>query len=182
MEREEKVCMITGMRSKSLRCFSEDEKSCLLNARLKDVICHLIREHNVGKFISGLAPGIEILSAELVIDMRKSSPDLQLECVEAYEYQGYYHHRRQIDLARYKNVMAECDKRTVLFERYQLDCESAHRKYMVDSSDYIVAVWDRLPGDHIGIVPYALTQKRSIIRLNPRSMVITWPKEWSELY
>ena len=180
MKGNKKVCAIAGVRSKNLYGISDNEKTCILKDQLKNVMIYLIKEHEVRKFVCGLAPGIELLSAELIIDIRNQNPglQLQLECVEAYEYQGRYYHTQQREWLRYQAVVDECDKRTVLFERYLTDCESIHRKYLVDESDYIIAVWNRLPGDHIGIVPYARLKERPIIRINPETMSITIPENW----
>ena len=48
---------------------------------------------------------------------------------------------------RHDRILSLCDKITVLQEGYTADCMQKRNKYMVDSSDYIIAVWNGKPSE-----------------------------------
>lgn len=69
-----KVCCFTGHRPQKLPFgFNEEDERCvLLKDRLKGAIEMLITEHNITHFISGMALGVDIYSAEIVLSLKKS--------------------------------------------------------------------------------------------------------------
>ena len=78
---KKKTCCFTGHRPQSLPFgFNENDARCYaLKKALREQIIHLIEKENVTHFISGMAIGIDMYAAEIVLDLKKSYPGITLE-------------------------------------------------------------------------------------------------------
>ncbi|MEG0693302.1 MAG: SLOG family protein [Oscillospiraceae bacterium] len=82
------VCF-TGHRPQSLPFgFNEQDERCFkLKSAMREEIIRLIEKSVATKFISGMAIGIDIFAAEIVIDLKKQYPKISLECAIPCESQ-----------------------------------------------------------------------------------------------
>ena len=78
---KKKTCCFTGHRPQSLPFgFNENDARCAaLKKALREQIIHLSEKENVTHFISGMAIGIDMYAAEIVLDLKKSYPGITLE-------------------------------------------------------------------------------------------------------
>ena len=70
------------------------------------MIVKLIRDEGVIHFISGMAQGVDMYAAEIVLELKKQDPQITLECAIPYERQAvqwpealrnrYFFHRRAL--------------------------------------------------------------------------------------
>ena len=76
-----KSCAFTGHRPQNLPFgFREDDERCIaLKETLKKQITSLITDENVTHFISGMALGVDMYAAEIVLELKKTYPDITLE-------------------------------------------------------------------------------------------------------
>ena len=87
---ESKICCFTGHRPQSLPFqFREQDKRC---QRLKQVLRSemekQIEEHSVNHFISGMAIGVDMYAAEIVLDLKAKYPQITLEAAVPCESQA----------------------------------------------------------------------------------------------
>ena len=135
-----KSCAFTGHRPQNLPFgFREDDERCTaLKETLKKQIISLITDENVTHFISGMALGVDMYAAEIVLELKKTYPAITLESAIPCETQAAKWNAAMRE--RYYGIAAQCDKETLLQTHYTPDCMDKRNRYMVDHADYIIAV------------------------------------------
>lgn len=68
---------------------------------------------------------------------------------------------------RYYEIVSRCDKETLVQKNYTYDCMQKRNEYMIDNSDFVIAVWDGRPSGTGNTVRYAESKDKNIIRINP---------------
>lgn len=161
------VTCFTGHRNKSFSFkYDETHSDCIrLKAVLKEQIIKLIEIHNVKRFISGLALGVDQFAAEIVIDLKKEYPDIILEAALPCLYQSVKWSQKQRE--RYDNILSKCDAKTVRTSGYTNDCMMNRKQYMVDHSDIVLTVWNgQRWGGTYKTICYDRDKKNKIFILN----------------
>lgn len=138
--------------TKSAACFTGHRESKLpysitskeygeIENKLKDEITNLIRL-GVTEYYVGGQTGIDTTCAQLVIHLRDELyTTLNLHLVIPYKGMDISFNQRQKD--DYEWVMKNADSITFLHDKYTPSCFRERNQYMVDRSDYLIAVWDR---------------------------------------
>lgn len=167
-----KSCAFTGHRPQKLPFgFNEaDERCTALKDILRKQIIHLIEEEKVTHFISGMALGVDMYSAEIVLDLKKTYPGITLESAIPCETQANKWNAAMRE--RYYEIAAQCDKETMLQTKYTPDCMEKRNRYMVDHADYIIAVWDGKPSGTGNTVKYAQKMEKKIIVIDPSTLTV----------
>lgn len=167
---EKKTCCFTGHRPQSLPFrYNENDIRCVkLKQRLYDEILRMISENNISHFISGMALGVDTYAAEIVLELKKQWMQIILECAIPCENQSEKWKERDRD--RYFGIIEKCDKETLLQTQYTSDCMEKRNKYIVDHSDYVIAVWDGSPSGTGKTVRYAQAQNKPVIIINPNEL------------
>ena len=91
-------------------------------------------------FISGMALGVDMDFAEIVLEFKDKNKLITLECAIPCLCQTKMWNKMQI--VRYNNIIAHADKITLVNDHYFSYCMLARNKYMVDCSDIVLAVWN----------------------------------------
>lgn len=162
-------CCFTGHRPQSLPFrFNENDERCIdLKRRLKDAIIEMITQNGVTHFISGMAIGVDMYAAEIVLELKETYPNISLEAAIPCENQSAKWAEQL--RTRYNDILEKCDIRTVLQHSYTADCMHKRNKYMVDNSDWIIAVWNGKPSGTGKTVKYAEECGCNIIVILPYS-------------
>lgn len=168
-----KVCAFTGHRPQSLPFgFDESDERCTaLKSVMQEQIVKLIENKGVTHFITGMALGVDIYAAEIVLNLKAKYPDITLESAIPCETQAIKWAVAARE--RYYNIAAKCDKETMLQREYTPDCMEKRNRYMVDHADYILAVWNGSPSGTGKTVRYAHQQGKPVITINPVSLDVT---------
>ena len=163
---KEKICCFTGHRPQNLSFgFNEEDKKCSkLKKLLKKEIKTLIKKEGVTCFITGMALGVDTYVAEIILEL-KSKYDIKLECAIPCRTQSVKWSRKFQD--RYNSILQNADEVNVLQETYTSGCMQRRNEYMVNKSDYIIAVWDESPSGTGSTVRYAEERNKKIIVINP---------------
>ena len=133
-----KTCAFTGHRPKSLGYPESDERCTALKQCIHSLIVRMIEEEGVTHFISGMAQGVDLYAAEIVLELKEQYPEITLECAIPYERQAV---RWLAALReRYFSIASKCDKETMLQRQYTRDCMKKRNQYMVDCADVVLAV------------------------------------------
>ena len=167
-----KTCAFTGHRPQNLPFgMNENDERCVkLKEELKEQIINLIEAENVTHFITGMALGVDLYAAEIVLDLKARYPSITLESAIPCETQAVKWSMAQRE--RYYDIAAQCDKETMLQSHYSPDCMDKRNHYMVDHADVLIAVWDGSPSGTGKTVRYAHQQGKSVITINPRTLCI----------
>lgn len=136
-----KSCAITGHRpSRFSFGYDEEHFKCIeLKKIFYNKFLDLINK-GVEVFFSGMALGVDIWAAEVVIDLRKRFPNIKLICVLPCETQADRWAPNQRE--RYFNIIEKSQSSIYISNKYTRDCMYKRNKYMVDNSDVIVAVYE----------------------------------------
>lgn len=162
-------CCFTGHRPKYYH-FGTDENhpDCIaLKSRVREKCEYLITEKSVSHFISGGALGLDTWAMETVLDLKKTYSHITLEC--ALPYAGMVERFTLRDQERYNRIAPQLDSITVLNREYHKSCMQQRNEYMVDHSQYVIAVWMGGKSGTANTVNYARKRGREVYRLHPDS-------------
>lgn len=164
----QQTCCFTGHRPQNLPWgFDESDPRCLaLKVRLKKAIRQVI-EYGVTHFTTGMALGVDQWAAELVLELQRMYADrgITLEAVLPCEDQAKKW--RWEESQRYLEILKRCDIVLPLQKNYTRDCMNRRNRYMVDHSQFVIAVWDGRPSGTGGTVRYAKSLGKTVIVLAP---------------
>lgn len=169
---ENLTCCFTGHRPQSLPYgYNEQDPQCIkLRMVIWNLMNKLIKENLVTHFISGMALGIDQMCAEMVIALRDKHPEVTLECAIPCEEQAVKWTEPQRD--RYFWIAERCDKETLVQHHYDKGCMQKRNRYMVDSSEIVIAVWNGNPSGTGNTVRYAQEKGKTILVINPETLSI----------
>ena len=143
-----KICALIGHRPKGFPWNYRDKDSKEQKEYLKtleDTIIELIEKDGFNYFISGGAIGADQDFAEIVINLKKCYPHIQLEIAVPCPNQDIKW--SSSDKARYKRILENADFVNILSTSYSPICMQKRNEYMVDKSDFVIVVWN---GNHTG--------------------------------
>jgi uncharacterized phage-like protein YoqJ len=169
---QSKKCAFTGHRPQSLPFgFDESDERCIaLKSAMQERIVALIENEGVTHFITGMALGVDTFAAEIVLNLKTKYPHIILESAIPCETQAVKWSVAARE--RYYSIAAKCDKETMLQRKYTPDCMEKRNKYMVDNSNYILAVWNGSRGGTGSTVKYAQSKGKLIIIIDPVSLTV----------
>lgn len=160
------VCF-TGHRLQNLPFrFNEDDPRCLKMKRmLRRKIEDLVVNHGAAHFISGMAIGVDMICAEIVLELKRKYKHITLECAIPCKSQPDRWSDNMKN--RYYSILEQSDKTSVLQNKYTSDCMHKRNKYMVDRAEIVIAVWNGTSSGTGHTVNYAKEKGRKIYVLNP---------------
>ena len=104
-------------------------------------------------FISGMARGVDLWAAEIVLALRDEGAAIRLIC--ASPYQGFEARWSQNWQERYRRVLERADLVRFICPEYSRECFQMRNEWMVDHSARIIAVYNGGPGGTRNTVEYA---------------------------
>ena len=141
------TCCFTGHRPKSLPFgYDEQNPQCI---RMRFLIWNLLNKLITEKGVT-------------------HHPEITLECAFPCETQAVRWSESQRE--RYYRIAEQCDKETMLQHHYDKDCMQKRNRYMVDSSDIIIAVWNGKPSGTGNTIRYAQEQEKTVIVIDPQTL------------
>lgn len=155
----------TGHRPDKLPYASEKDPSCIgLKKRLEETVRELIAD-GADMFYSGMALGVDMWAAELVLKLKEEFPYITLTavipCPEQADKWG------EALQSRYNGILARCDKIITTSPHYENGCMQKRNRALVDLCDILVAVFDGSRGGTMQTVKYAKDKRKNIVMLNP---------------
>lgn len=163
-----RACCFTGHRPQNLPFgFDERNPDCIwLKQRLETEIRRLITYEHTTCFYSGMGLGVDQWAAEIVLKLREKYSYIRLKCVLPCETQAEFWTEPQRD--RYFSIVEQCDEEIMLQGPYTKGCMQKRNKFMVDSSNIVLAVWNGEEASGTGsTVRYAQKKEREIFIINP---------------
>ena len=107
-------------------------------------------------FITGMARGVDIWAAEIIIKKRKKHPELKLIC--ALPYEGFEQSWSTDWQKRYRTILEQADLVKAISPGYSKACFQKRNEWMVDHSTRVIAVWNGEPSGTKNTIDYAHQQ------------------------
>lgn len=167
------VCAFTGHRPNSFPWkYNETASDCVL---LKEVLAEQITaltDAGVRGFISGMALGVDLWAAQIVLDLRKKNPALKLCC--ALPCEGQEKKWPAKTQGQYRDILGQADKVVYVSRAYTSSCMHDRNRWMVDHSTLLLAVYNGAYKSGTGMtVRYAQDKHRRIITIDPISRIVS---------
>jgi uncharacterized phage-like protein YoqJ len=130
-----------------------------------------LMEHGVKTFISGVALGVDIWGAELVLAQKEKNPQIQLIAAIPCETQANKWSVEQRE--RYFDLLVQCDETVYISNHYTPDCMFRRNRWMVDHAKYLLAVYNgEKKGGTAYTVDYARKKGCHVIRIDSEKQTI----------
>ena len=104
-------------------------------------------------FISGMARGVNLWAAEVVLALRDGGAAVRLIC--ASPYRGFESRWSREWQERYRRVMVQADLVRFICPGYSEDCFQRRNQWMVDHSARLIAVYNGQPSGTRNTIEYA---------------------------
>lgn len=153
-KRLHRVCF-TGHRPEKLTRFE-----WLIKKDLEKEIKKAI-EDGLTVFISGMARGVDIWAAEIVLKLRDAGKPVRLICASPYE--GFENRWEQDWKDRYNGILSKADHVVFVCKHYSRGCFQIRNEWMVDHSARVIAVFNGEKSGTKNTIDYA---KRKEIAIN----------------
>ena len=131
-------CCFTGHRPEKLTV-PENRLAGLLKAEIKRAI-----DSGHTTFITGMAKGVDLVAAEIVLRLRERDPWLKLIC--ALPYPGFGQHWGGGWTERFRRVLAQADLEQTICPSFSYGTYQARNEWMVRHSALVIAVFNGEPG------------------------------------
>jgi uncharacterized phage-like protein YoqJ len=164
----DEACSFTGHRPHKLFGYSSKSTGNLriISSIKNEIIRHI--EMGVNTFISGMALGIDMWSAQEVLKLKEIYPHIKLicaiPCIEQYKVW-----KEDSAIEEYHKIIEQADEVIYVSDKPYTDkCMHDRDKWMVDRSKYLIAVYngDTNGGTYI-TYKYARKKNKIITRINP---------------
>ena len=103
-------------------------------------------------FVSGMAPGVDIWAAEIVIRIRNEGADIKLICASPFEG---FEKRWSSWEARYNAIMDNCDLKLFICKRNVRGVHQIRNEWMVNHSARVIAVYNGQKSGTKNTIDYA---------------------------
>lgn len=168
----EYTACFTGHRPQRFKFrYNENDTECIkLKKQIEKVVDTMI-DKGVTTFISGMALGVDMWGAEIVISKKRINKNIKL--IAAVPCRGQENKWSQQYKGRYNKILSKADDVIYLANAYTANCMKDRNVYMVDNSDFAIAVYDgSRSGGTYQTVEYAKSNGHKIIVINPDNLDI----------
>ena len=146
-EKKQHRCCFTGHRPEKLS-WPEKEVIAWLEAEILKAI-----DDGLITFISGMARGVDIWAAEIVLRLRDEGKPVHLICASPFE--GFELSWPDDWKRRYNDVMRRADIVKFVCSGYSRGCFQIRNEWMVDRSARVIAVYNGEAGGTRNTITYA---------------------------
>ena len=127
-------CCFTGHRPEKLG-ISEIRAKVLLKSAIQQAI-----SDGYVTFISGMARGIDLWAAEIVIEEREKNDNIHLVCVSPFN--GFEMRWSEQDKTTYYSIMEQADLVKYISQHYYKACFQVRNEWMVDRVSRVIAAYN----------------------------------------
>lgn len=161
------MCAFTGHRPQRFKFkYNENDPDCIMLKNILRAEIERLIDQGVNYFISGMALGVDMWAAEIVLELKKIGHNIKLECAIPCVDQDI----KWIESSRrrYAAILKRADKVEYVGREYTPDCMMKRNRYMIDHSNYVIAVYDGgYSGGTAATVRYATQKGIKSIVINP---------------
>ena len=161
------ACAITGHRPKSFPWkYNETAPDCVLLKETLAAQIRLLADSGVTDWLSGMALGVDLWCAQIVLSLKEKNPALRLHCILPREGQEVKWPKAEQE--QYHSILKRADEVVYVSRDYHPDCMLERNRYMVDRASILLAVYNGTRRSGTGMtVNYADAKHRMITIINP---------------
>ena len=159
MEKPQRLhrCCFTGHRPEKLN-IPKHEIIEKLRKEIKKAI-----QDGFTTFISGMARGIDLWSAEIVLEERKINKNIHLIC--AVPFHGFENRWNLEEKLKFNNILKKADYVKYVCSNFSNASYQIRNCYMVDNSARIICAYNGEKGGTQNTIKYAITKKIEIVNI-----------------
>lgn len=155
-KRMHRACF-TGHRPEKLK-----RMQWLIKRDLKNEILRAM-DDGINVFISGMARGVDIWAAEIVLSLRDSGKPIKLIC--ASPFPGFESRWEKEWKDRYNEIMAAADHTLFVCPGYSRSCFQIRNEWMVNHSARVIAVYNGESGGTKNTIDYSVRQNVEVVQI-----------------
>lgn len=160
-----KTCCFTGPRPKNYSWGNEKKCEAKIEERLKSAVQEAVKR-GYRHFISGMAAGIDLLSAKIVLQLREDMLERGIVLEAAIPFPDQPRRWKEQTKREYASILSRCDKVHYIADAFSLEAYKKRDKYMVDKSSLLIAVEGKPNGGTARTIAYAKKLNREVVYLN----------------
>lgn len=145
-KRKLRVCF-TGHRPEKLNMSKDKIKSALLNEIIKAI------DDEFKVFISGMARGVDMWAAEIILELKDEYPDIKL--IAAVPFEGFELKWSTSNQKQYHYLLNQADLVKYVCPNFSYSSYQIRNKWMVDHSARVIAVWNGKKSGTKNTIDYA---------------------------
>ena len=162
------IACVTGHRPNKLGGYNENNPTAIdVKQRLKNSIEYLL---NIGydTFISGMAIGVDMWFAEIILELKSDLPHIKLIC--AIPFVGQETMWNKTTQQRYFSILNRADETVIVsnggYSAYKMQLRN---EWMINHSTAVVGVWNGSTGGTGNCIRYIRTKNhvQKFIRIDP---------------
>lgn len=115
-------------------------------------------------FISGMARGVDIWGAEIVLKLKREGLDVKLIC--AVPYRGFENRWSYEWQQRYRTILNNSDLVRYICPNYSRSCFQIRNEWMVDHVSRVIAVYNGQPSGTRNTIEYAKKKGVPVVLCN----------------
>ena len=146
-EKRQHRCCFTGHRPEKLTA-----PEWLIKRELEREIRQAMAD-GLDVFITGMARGVDIWAAEIVLDLRDAGAPIRLMCASPFE--GFERSWNDEWQRRYNRIMVAADHTLFVCNGYSRSCFQIRNEWMVNHSARVIAVFNGEKGGTKNTIDYA---------------------------
>lgn len=154
-EKRQHRCCFTGHRPEKLN-LPEAKVIAWLDAEIRKAI-----DGGFVTFISGMARGVDIWAAEIVLRLRDEGHPIHLICASPFE--GFERSWSDDWKQQYNDILRRADFVKYVSKGYSRACFQIRNEWMVDHSARVIAVFNGEPGGTKNTIAYAEKENVTIV-------------------
>ena len=154
IDAKNKRCCFTGHRPEKL--FLENDGIETVEKEIKSRLRIAVRdavEDGLTTFITGMARGLDLWAADVVLEEKENNPDIKLIC--AVPFEGFEKRWNIKEQMHYQAVLEKADFVKIVCEHYTKSCFQVRNVYMVDRVSRVIAAFNGTPGGTRNTIMYA---------------------------
>ena len=156
-EKRQHRCCFTGHRPEKLSA-----PEWLIKRELEREIRQAVAD-GLDVFITGMARGVDIWAAEIVLDLRDAGAPIRLMCASPFE--GFERSWNDEWQRRYNRIMAAADHTLFVCNGYSRSCFQIRNEWMVNHASRVIAVFNGEKGGTKNTIDYAHAQNIHLVTI-----------------
>ena len=156
-EKRQRRCAFTGHRPEKIDMPETEVRQLLRN------VIEKAYADGFNVYISGMARGVDMWAADLVLQFREVHPDVKLMC--AIPFPGHELRWNASQQAEFRRIVQCADLAVTICGGYSSGCYQTRNEWMIAHSSRLIAVWNGTPSGTKNAIDYADAQGVEVINL-----------------